>query len=473
MGTLLGDSVGGSDGTQRGGTQNRKAEGKVLREELHWVEGIARCRQKQGVRLTDRTPDLVPRGEPRYNPTVSVMRNQVDIRERSAVASEKLAVLRRLGTPGAPPPVGRVEYEEWVALVHEPPPNLLELADDFRQALHPDGVVTYVVDRNINYSNVCTSICNFCAFYRSPGEEGGYVHSHEEIFRKVEETLELGGSGVLMQGGLHPDLPLSWYTKLLRELKDRYGVHLHCFSPTEIFGLSEVSGLSWREVLLALKGAGLDSMPGGGGEILVDEIRRKRRSKVNSQEWLDIMEVAHELRIPTTATMMFGHGETPVQRLQHFEKLRSLQDRTGGFVSFIPWNFQPDNTPLGKVLTERTGAEEYLRWLAISRLYLDNVPNLQVSWLTQGLDVGRRGLHAGANDLGSTMIEENVIRPAGANNEATEAVLRRTIEDAGFRPVVRNAAYKRLVSVEEPTTARGATREVRSQPGRGGSRFEA
>ena len=389
------------------------------------------------------------------------------------MASEKLAALRRPETPGAPQHLGRIEYEEWAALVQEPPPDLLELADGFRQALHPDGVVTYVVDRNVNYSNVCTSICNFCAFYRSPGEEGGYVHSHEEIFRKVEETIELGGSGILMQGGLHPDLPLSWYTQLLRELKDRYGIHLHCFSPTEIFGLSEVSGLSWREVLVALRDAGLDSMPGGGGEILVDEIRRKRRSKVNSEEWLGIMEVAHELRIPTTATMMFGHGETSPHRLQHLEKLRRLQDRTGGFISFIPWNFQPDNTPLGRVLPDRMGAEEYLRWLAISRLYLDNVPNLQVSWLTQGLDVGRRGLRAGANDLGSTMIEENVIRPAGANNEATEVVLRRTIEEAGFIPVLRNAAYKRLVALDEPTAAVQARHDVCSRRGEGGSRFEA
>jgi len=367
-----------------------------------------------------------------------------------------LQKLRAFAGPGSPP---RIAFEEWRALLGLDPgapeggarpsglPDaglLASLADDFRARLHPDGVVTYVVDRNINYSNVCTSICNFCAFYRSPGEEGGYVLSHEEIFRKVEETLALGGSGILMQGGLHPDLPLDWYTTLLSELKRRYGIHLHCFSPTEIHGLAEVTGLSAREVLSRLRAAGLDSMPGGGGEILVDEIRRKRRSKVNSAEWLSIMEAAHDLGIPTTATMMFGHGETLLQRLQHLEEIRSLQDRTGGFVSFILWNFQPDNTPLGKIHPVRLGAEEYLLWLSISRLYLDNIPNLQVSWLTQGLDVGRRALGAGANDVGSTMIEENVIRPAGARHEATETVLRELIASAGFTAVRRNAAYRRL-----------------------------
>jgi cyclic dehypoxanthinyl futalosine synthase len=342
-------------------------------------------------------------------------------------------------------PGARLRLDEWRAVLPVlEDGELRSLADRFRARLHPDGVVTYVIDRNINYSNVCTSICNFCAFYRSPGEDGGYVLSHDDIFRKVEETIELGGSGILMQGGLHPDLPLEWYTGLLSALKRRYGIHLHCFSPTEIFGLSEVTGLSAREVLAALKSAGLDSMPGGGGEILVDEIRRKRRSKVDSRQWLEIMEVAHELGLPTTATMMFGHGETEEQRLLHLDRIRELQDRTGGFVSFIPWNFQPDNTPLGKVYPERMGGGEYLRWLAISRLYLDNIRNLQVSWLTQGLEVGKLGLRSGANDLGSTMIEENVIRPAGARHEATDVVLRRAITEAGFTPVLRNAAYVRL-----------------------------
>lgn len=336
--------------------------------------------------------------------------------------------------------------------------ELVRLADVRRRELHPDDVVTYVVDRNINYSNVCTSICNFCAFYRSPGEDGGYVLEYEDIFRKVEETLELGGSGILMQGGLHPDLPLEWYTELLRELKARYGIHLHCFSPTEILGLQEVSGLGARDVLLALKEAGLDSMPGGGGEILVDEVRRKRRSKVSSREWLEIMQTAQDVGLPTTATMMFGHGESLEHRLRHLEVIRELQDRSGGFVSFILWNFQPDNTPLGRVINKRVEAAEYLRWLAVSRIYLDNIPNLQVSWLTQGLEVGIQGLRSGANDLGSTMIEENVIRPAGAHHEATDEALRQAILTAGFTPVLRNAAYVRLESERAHPLSRDPSR---------------
>ena len=348
----------------------------------------------------------------------------------------------------------RLSLEEWSQLLPEQEDGLLELgvpdedlfalADRSRCERHPDDVVTYIIDRNISYTNICTSICNFCAFYVSPGQEGGYVLSHEEIFRKVEETLELGGSGILFQGGLHPDLQLDWYTDLFSELKSRYGIHLHCLSPTEILGLQEVSGLSSREILSALKDSGMDSMPGGGGEILVDEVRSKRRSKVNSKEWLDIMETAQELGLPTTATMMFGHGEKLSDRLQHLEKIRQLQDRTGGFVSFILWNFQPDNTPLGRIYPERMEAAEYLRWLALSRIYLDNIDNLQVSWLTQGLEVGKQALRCGANDMGSVMIEENVIKPAGANHEATGDMLREAITEAGFRPTLRNAAYRRL-----------------------------
>lgn len=348
----------------------------------------------------------------------------------------------------------RLSLEEWSQLLPAQDDGLLELgvpdedlfalADRRRSELHPDDVATYIIDRNISYTNICTSVCNFCAFYVSPGQEGGYVLTHEEIFRKVEETLELGGSGILFQGGLHPDLQLDWYTGLFSELKSRYGIHLHCLSPTEILGLEEVSGLSVREILSALKDSGMDSMPGGGGEILVDEVRSKRRSKVNSKEWLDIMETAQELGLPTTATMMFGHGEKLSHRLQHLEKIRQLQDRTGGFVSFILWNFQPDNTPLGRIYPERMEPAEYLRWLALSRIYLDNIDNLQVSWLTQGLEVGKQALGCGANDMGSVMIEENVIKPAGANHEATGDMLRDAITESGFRPVLRNAAYRRL-----------------------------
>lgn len=356
----------------------------------------------------------------------------------------------------------RLSYEEWLSCTVSGPSvtesdtvfstdELCQHADALRARLHPHGLVSYIIDRNINYSNVCTCVCNFCAFYRPPGDDEGYVLSYEDIYRKVEETIELGGSGILMQGGLHPDLPLKWYTNLLTELKTRYGIHLHCFSPPEILGFHEVTGMSYRDILEALKDAGLDSIPGGGGEILVDEIRRKRRTKCDSQEWLDIMAIAHEVGFPTTATMMFAQGETETHRLQHLEKLRQLQDRTGGFVAFIPWTFQPDGTPLGKLVPDRMPVDEYLRWLAISRLYFDNIENVQVSWLTQGIDGGRRGLCAGANDIGSIMIEENVISPAGATHRADENLLRDTIEAAGFRPIKRNAAYRWLE--KPPATA--------------------
>jgi cyclic dehypoxanthinyl futalosine synthase len=344
----------------------------------------------------------------------------------------------------------RLEHDEWASVIEgAETEDLRRLADGLRRELHPDDVVTYVVDRNINYSNVCFSVCNFCAFYRKPGHPEGYVLGYDEIFEKVEEMIELGGSGVLMQGGLHPDLPMDWYTGLLSQLKGRYGIHLHCFSPTEIYGMSKTFGMSYERVISELRDAGLDSIPGGGGEILVDEIRRKRRTECNSQEWLDVMEAAHRLGIKTTATMMIGYGETISQRIQHLEKLRKLQRRAlaggqPGFVSFIPWTFQPDNTPLGKIIPDRMPAEEYLRWLALSRLYLDNIPNVQVSWLTVGLKDGRRGLHFGANDIGSTMIEENVISKAGANHKATEQMLVNVIVEEGFRPVKRKADYTRL-----------------------------
>ncbi|MGH9755544.1 MAG: cyclic dehypoxanthinyl futalosine synthase [Blastocatellia bacterium] len=344
----------------------------------------------------------------------------------------------------------RLEHDEWTRLIEEAETeDLRRLADGLRRELHPDNAVTYVVDRNINYSNICFSVCNFCAFYRKPGHPEGYVLGYDEIFEKVEEMIELGGSGVLMQGGLHPDLPMDWYTGLLSQLKRRYGIHLHCFSPTEIYGMSKTFGMSYEQVVRELRDAGLDSIPGGGGEILVDEIRRKRRTECDSQQWLDVMEAAHQFGIKTTATMMIGYGETVSHRIQHLEKLRQLQRRAldsgqPGFVSFIPWTFQPDNTPLGRIIPARQPAEEYLRWLALSRLYLYNIPNVQVSWLTVGLKDGRRGLHFGANDIGSTMIEENVISKAGANHKATEQMLVNVIVEEGFKPVKRKADYTKV-----------------------------
>lgn len=344
----------------------------------------------------------------------------------------------------------RPSQSEWLRIINEVDTEELRIsADELRKKLHPDNVVTYVVDRNINYTNVCFSVCNFCAFYRKPGHAEGYVLTHDEIYRKVEEMIDLGGSGVLMQGGLNPELSFDYYTTLLSELKSRYGIHLHCFSPTEIYGMSKTYGMSYENVITELKQAGLDSIPGGGGEILVDEIRKKRRTECSGQEWLDVMDAAHKLGVKTTATMMIGYGETVEQRIQHLEMLYQLQERSlksapAHFISFIPWTFQPDNTSIGKIIPDRMPGEEYLRWLALSRLYLSNIPNQQVSWLTVGLADGRRGLHFGANDIGSTMIEENVISKAGANHKATEDMLVKVIVEEGFSPVKRKADYSRI-----------------------------
>jgi cyclic dehypoxanthinyl futalosine synthase len=339
----------------------------------------------------------------------------------------------------------RLDSSEYLQVAEQAPlGELQDLADSIRRELHPDNIVTYVIDRNINYSNVCSAVCTFCAFFRKPGSEEGYVLSFDEIFEKVEETLKLGGSGILMQGGLHPDLPLEWYEELLSQLKRRYAIHLHCFSPPEIYAFAQVFGLSIEQILRRLMRAGLDSVPGGGAEILVDEVRKKNTNKCNTEQWLEVMETAHRLGLPTTATMMFGLGETSAHRLEHLERLHGLQQKTGGFVAFIPWTLQPDNTWVGRKIPERVPAEEYLRWLAMARIYLDNIPNIQVSWLTQGIEVGRRGLHYGANDMGSIMIEENVITPAGARHRATEDLLRESILAEGFQACKRKANYVRL-----------------------------
>lgn len=338
-----------------------------------------------------------------------------------------------------------LSQQEYLFLVEKASLKALKLAADrIRHKLHSDDSVSYIVDRNINYSNVCSAVCTFCAFYRKPGSTEGYILSYEDIFEKVEETLSLGGSGILMQGGLHPDLSLEWYEQLLKELKSRYGIHLHCFSPPEIFAFTQIFGMTTWEVLSRLKEAGLDSIPGGGAEILVDEVRKKNTNKCNTNQWLEVMEVAHKLNLPTTATMMFGLGESLPQRIEHLERIYQLQARTNGFVAFIPWTLQPDNTKISRKVPDRQSGEEYLRWLAMARIYLTNIPNLQVSWLTQGIQVGRQGLHYGANDMGSIMIEENVITPAGAHYRATEKNLIDAIEAEGFKPVKRKANYIRL-----------------------------
>ncbi len=317
-------------------------------------------------------------------------------------------------------------------------------ADAVRRKLHPEGVVTYIIDRNINYTNFCTEYCSFCAFYRPMGHQEGYVLDHDTIFRKIQETVELGGTGVLMQGGLHPDLKIEWYEDLLRAIKRRFPqVWLHCFSSPEIQNIAAVSSLPLRDTIARLRDAGLDSIPGGGAEILHDDVRKRiSRLKCDTQEWIDVHVTAHKLGMRTTATMMFGCGETIEQRVSHLETVRRIQEETGGFTAFIPWSFQRENTSLGRFVKEEATGVEYLKTLAISRLYLENILNVQSSWVTQGLKTCQVGLRFGGNDVGSIMIEENVVSAAGARHRASEEELRRIIRDAGFTPKQRDTLYR-------------------------------
>ena len=318
--------------------------------------------------------------------------------------------------------------------------TLAILAHHRRLALHPEPIVTYVSDRNINYTNICMSGCRFCAFYRPPGAEGGYVLNRDQMVTKIEETLALGGTQILLQGGMHPGLRLNFYEEMFRFIKDRYPIHIHGLSPPEIIHLVRIEELEIEEVLRRLMQSGLDSIPGGGAEILVDEVRKSiSPNKCNSNEWLAVMESAHKLGMKTTATMMFGHIESVEQRLEHLLRLRELQDRTTGFTAFIPWTFQPQNTELQ---TEPATATDYLRTLAISRLLLDNIQNLQVSWVTMGSNVAQVALQFGANDFGSTMIEENVVAAAGIQHRLSVQEMIRIIADAGYEPRQRNMAYE-------------------------------
>lgn len=340
----------------------------------------------------------------------------------------------------------RLTAREGLALLRGAP--LLALgagAGRMRERLHPEGEITFIVDRNVNYTNVCVSRCRFCAFYREPDAADAYLLDKGTLYRKVEETLSLEGTAILLQGGLHPELGIQWYEEMLRELKARYPIHVHGFGPPEIVHIAQLSGVSTQETLRRLRDAGLDSLPGGGAEILVDRVRsRVSPRKATSQEWLDVMREAHSLGMSTTATMMFGGIETPEDRLSHLERIRSVQDeavRAGqvGFRAFIPWSFQPGNTEQGG--TTATGWD-YLRTLAVSRLFLDNVPNVQASWVTQGAKVGQIAIAFGANDLGSTMIEENVVAAAGTRFTLNRDELVRLIRDAGFAPVQRDTLYR-------------------------------
>ena len=342
----------------------------------------------------------------------------------------------------------RVTSDEAVRLFEEA--ELLDLAscaDRIRQRVHPDNVISYIIDRNINYTNVCKEFCTFCAFYRVKGDSEAYVLPDHVIYKKIEETLALGGTGILMQGGVHPDLKIDYYERLLSGIKERFQIHCHCFSPPEILNIARVSKLAVSEVFIRLKAAGLDSMPGGGGEILDDEIRNEISPlKCKTDEWLMVHREAHRLGLRTTGTMMIGVGETIHHRIRHLQRLRDLQDETGGFTAFIPWTFQPEHTELAARNLPEVTAAEYLRLLALSRIYFDNIPNVQVSWLTVGLKVGQVGLRFGVNDMGSIMIEENVISAAGARNRANDAELRRVIQDAGFIARQRTTLYERYVA---------------------------
>ncbi len=340
------------------------------------------------------------------------------------------------------------------------------------ERLHPEAYRTYVVDRNINYANYCTARCIFCNFKADPpgtvsGRKDlpdGYVLSFDEIGRKIDELVAIGGTQILMQGGLVPPeiLGFDWYLDLLRFIKRNYpDIHVHAFSPPEIFAFEQVFGMPVREVLLRLQDAGLDTIPGGGGEILVDRVRdRIGQGKSRTDEYLRVMREAHRIGMRTSVTMMFGHIETVAERIEHLERIRDLQDETGGFTAFICWTFQPENTPLGRVRQRPpecgdppdgrhlvlAGAHEYLKTLAISRLFLDNVPNIQSSWVTQGPKVGQLALFFGANDMGSVMMEENVVSAAGTTFRLWEEDLRRLITDAGWAPKRRNCYYELIES---------------------------
>ncbi len=317
-------------------------------------------------------------------------------------------------------------------------------ADRVRKRLHPGNIVSYIVDRNINYTNICTEYCSFCAFYRPVGSPEGYIQPLESIFEKIDETLALGGTGVLMQGGLHPDLKIGYYEDLLRGIKQRYPrLHLHCFSAPEILNIAEVSGLSLRDTIARLKDAGLDSIPGGGAEILDDDVRQRiSRLKCTTEEWMAVHRTAHRLGLRTTATMMFGCGETLEHRVRHFARVRQLQEEAGGFTAFIPWIFQRAHTSLGNFIKEEATAVDYLKTLAVSRIFLDDIQNVQASWLTPGHKVCQIALRFGGNDVGSILIEENVVRAAGVTRTSSEEQLRRLIADAGFRPVKRDTLYR-------------------------------
>jgi cyclic dehypoxanthinyl futalosine synthase len=316
------------------------------------------------------------------------------------------------------------------------------LADARRRALHPDGVVTYIVDRNINYTNVCVADCGFCAFYRRPRHGEGYTLSFEQIGEKIDETKALGGVQILIQGGHNPYIPFAWYLELIKYIKRNHPIHVHGFSPSEVDFWSTLYRMDARDVIRELVKAGLDSIPGGGGEILVQRVRDLvAPKKAGADRWLEIMEIAHQEGLRTSSTMMYGIGETLDERMEHLRRLRDLQARTGGFTAFISWPLQPENTPTLSQMP-KTDAVEYLRTTAFARLVLDNIPNIQASWVTMGMKVGQIALSYGCNDFGSLMIEENVVSAANTTYSTTTDEMERLIRDAGFEPRRRRQDYQ-------------------------------
>lgn len=358
--------------------------------------------------------------------------------------------------------IKRVTKEQALSLLEKA--GLLELgrmADEVKGRLHPEGLITFIVDRNINYTNICVNRCRFCAFWRAEDDPESYVLDKDELFKKIEETIELGGTQILLQGGLNPKLDISYFITLLREIKSRFDINVHGFSPPEVCFMADRADLTIRETLSLLKAAGLNSIPGGGAEILSDRVREIiSPRKIKSGRWLKVMEKAHALGMKTTATMMFGSIEKPEDIIEHLDVIRNLQDKTGGFTAFIPWSFQPGNTALAKSLEQRAKSKnsgrithhalrfypatavEYLRIVALSRIYLDNIKNIQASWVTQGIKLAQVALRFGANDFGSTMIEENVVSSTGVSYRVSKKDIIKAIRDAGFRPAQRDTYYK-------------------------------
>jgi cyclic dehypoxanthinyl futalosine synthase len=337
----------------------------------------------------------------------------------------------------------RITFDEAVLLYKEA--ELLELAhaaDVICQKKHPDGFATFQIDRNINYTNICQNQCSFCAFYRKKDHPEAYVLSQEEIEKKVAETIELSGKQIMLQGGINPDLKIDYYTNMFAEIKKKFNIRIHSLSPPEVVYIAESAGLSISDALRELIKAGLDSLPGGGAEILVDRVRQRiSPRKISSGKWLEVMEEAHKIGLKTTATMMIGTVETIEDRITHLQKIRDLQDKTGGFLSFISWTFQPGNTALGG---KPISSIEYLRTLSTARLFLDNFPNIQGSWVTQGKDIGQICLSFGANDLGSIMIEENVVKAAGVSHRMSVDEMVHLIGKAGKIPAQRDTEFNIL-----------------------------